>query len=474
MRLETTPNYKLLILGPMLAVIAALVSAWLNQPYAIIATIGITVLTATWWVTEALPIPVTSILPIALFPLFGVLDHKTAASSLGSHVILLLMGAFMLSKAVEKSGVHKRLALNLISFFGEQNPKKILLGLMITSAVLSMWVSNTATTLMLLPIVLAIISGVDDKRFATVLLLGIAYAASVGGMGTPIGTPPNVIFSAVYQANFNQEIGFIEWMKTATPVVVISIPLMALWLGRNLSLTQKINLPVVGQWQPSEKRVLAVFGLVALAWIFRSEPFGGWSGLLNFSSIGDSSIALFGVVLMFLVPSGNHSKDMNADTNLENKSEKLLDWKTATDIPWGMLLLFAGGICVAKAFQASGLSALLGDLLSGLSSWPVIMMILLICLSVTFLTEITSNTATTTLLMPVLAVAGIAANIDPKLLMIPAAMSASCAFMLPVATAPNAIVYGSDKFSITTMVKEGVVLNFMLAVIISAVVYLTV
>lgn len=457
MKTESTLNIKLLLLAPTLALLAVFVAVSFNLSFAICATIGITTLTAVWWITEALPIPATSLVPIALFPMFGVIDHKTAASSLGSHVILLLMGAFMLSKGMEKSGVHKRLAVNLIQLFGADNPRKILLGIMLTAAILSMWVSNTATTLMLLPLVLALADGCDSKRFGIGLLLGVAYAASVGGIGTLIGTPPNVIFAAVYQQQFATEFSFLDWMKIGIPVVLIAIPLMALWLARGLDKKVQLTLPEVGIWSQAEKRVLVIFIVVACMWIFRTEPFGGWTGLVDNTSVGDSTIALLGVVAMFCIQGKNH----------QGEKSYLLDWHTANQIPWGMLLLFAGGICIAKAFDESGLSELMGQGLSGLAQLPTYLMILMICLAVTFTTEVTSNTATTTLLMPVLAAAGVAAGIDPKLLMIPAAMSASCAFMLPVATAPNAIVYGADRFDIKTMVREGLVLNLILAFVIS-------
>lgn len=436
-----------------------------GQTQAIAATAGITLFTAILWVSEALPIPVTSLIPFFAFPMAGVLSHSEAAAALGNHVIILLMGAFMLSKSLEKSNVHSRLAVYMLRLTGDDSAKKLVLAFMLTAAFLSMWISNTATTLMLLPIVLAILPQIKDARIATALLLGIAYAASLGGVGTPIGTPPNIIFMSVYLENQGKEISFLSWMKTGLPIVLIGIPLMALWLTRGLNKLEDYHMPVIGKWQSAEKRVLTVFTLVALAWIFR--PY--WTVWLNMPSVGDSSIALAGVVLMCLIPSGNAAKEGE-----QKSDDRLLDWKTMVTIPWGMLLLFAGGICIAKAFTSSGLSELMGQGLSGLSSLPVPLLILAICLFVTFLTEITSNTATATLLMPILAGAGVAAGIDPALLMMPAAISASCAFMLPVATAPNAIVYGTDKFSIKTMAREGFALNIILAFVITAVVSVTV
>jgi len=446
-----------LILGGVLYV--------MNQPKDIIFTAAITLFVAVLWVTEALPIPATSVIPFAAFPLFGVISHTEAASSLGSHVIMLLMAAFMLSKALEKANLHKRFAIYMLRVTGSGSPLKVILGFMMTTAVLSMWISNTATILMMLPMAIAIINALDNPRFGVALILGIAYAASLGGVGTPIGTPPNIIFMSVYEETQGVEYSFIEWMKTGIPIVIVAIPVMALWLARGIKTVGNIDLPEPGHWTKAEKRVLAIFGTVALAWIFR--PF--WTAWLGITTISDSTIAVAGVVAMFLVNSGNDNGEVDAKGN----NEKLLDWKTANDIPWGMLLLFAGGICIAKAFMASGLSVVMGTWLTGLSTLPVLLLMLCICLFVTFLTEITSNTATSTLLMPILAAAGLAVGVDPKLLMIPAAISASCAFMLPVATAPNAIAYSTEKFDIKTMAREGIVLNILVACVVSVVCYAT-
>lgn len=454
------PRNLLIMLIALLASIAlAAMLMSIGQPKAIALTAAITLLTAVLWVTEALPIPATSLIPFFAFPMAGVISHKEAASALGSHVILLLMGAFMLSKALEKSNVHSRLAFYMLQLTGADSAKRLVLAFMLTAAILSIWISNTATTLMLLPIALAILQHINNPKVSTAILLGIAYAASLGGVGTPIGTPPNIIFMSVYSESQGQEINFLEWMKTGVPIVIIAIPLMALWLTRGLGKISECVIPPVGVWQTAEKRVLVVFAVIALAWVFR--PF--WTEWFAMPLVGDSTIALAGVVAMFVISSGEQDK----------KNEKLLDWKTASSIPWGMLLLFAGGICIAKAFMASGLSELMGQWLTGLSALPVPLLVLSICLFVTFLTEITSNTATATLLMPILATAGVAAGVDPALLMMPAAISASCAFMLPVATAPNAIVYGSDKFAIKTMAREGFVLNIIVAIVVTIVVTIT-
>ncbi len=452
-----------IVFGPVLALLftLGLKQIGLDDKAAIAA--GITLLTVIWWVSEAVPIAAASLVPFALLPVFGIVGHKEVAGALGSHVILLLMGAFMLAKALEKSGAHERLAVYMVRLVGVSSGRRLVFGFMLAAGFLSMWISNTATTLIMLPIALAILSGIDNPKLRLALILGIAYAASVGGIGTPIGTPPNVIFMGVYEELTGKTFSFVQWMGIGVPVVLVSLPIMALWLTRNIKLEAKIILPNPGPWRVEERRTLLVFGLTALAWITRKDPFGGWSGALDMPIVGDSTIALFAVVVMFLVPNGKYSKN--------GQKQRLLDWQTANTIPWGLLLLFAGGIAMAKGFTASGLSAMLGDWLSSLAYMPPILMILTICLVVTYLTEITSNTATATLLMPILAAAALAMGIDPTLLMIPATMAASCAFMLPVATAPNAIAYGLGDIKISDMVREGAVLSFVISVVIGLIGY---
>lgn len=446
-----------LALGPILALLLGAILHTQGVPLPAVWTAGITCLCALWWIFEPIPIPVTSLLPIALFPLLGVLTPEQVGQSVGHPIVLLLLGGFMLSKAMEKSGAHRRIALNMVTLFGGGG-KKLVYGFMAAAAVLSMWISNTATALMLLPIALAVLEQSKDRKLHVALLLGIAYAASVGGMGTPIGTPPNLTFISVYKDTFGEEPTFTTWMGWALPVVVIFIPIIGLWLTRNLKNTEKLRLPDPGDWRKEEIRTLIVFALTALTWMTRKAPNGGWSDLLGLTTANDASVAFVAVITMFLIPNG--------------RGEKLLDWDTAVKVPWGLILLFAGGIAIAKAFTSSGLSASLGDALASYaSSLPLFALVLLICFSVTFLTELTSNTATTFLLMPVLAAAGISAGIDPKLIMVPAAMTASCAFMLPVATGPNAVVFGSERIPIKTMAREGFVLNLIGVIIVSVVTY---
>jgi sodium-dependent dicarboxylate transporter 2/3/5 len=442
-----------LIFGPVAAALLLIVMLDQGVESPIAITSAITLWTGVWWVTEPIPIPVASMLPLALFPTFSILTPAQVGEAYGSPLILLLMAGFILSQAMERSGAHRRVALNMVSFFGGISSRRIVFGFMAAACVLSMWISNTATTLMLLPVALAVIERSPDPKLSVPLLLGIAYASSIGGIGTPIGTPPNLVFREVYANQVGGEIAFLDWMAWGVPVVALFVPLTALWLTRRLTFTGQIELPEVGRWSTAEKRVFAVFCLTALAWITRTQPYGGWSGALGVSGINDASIAMIAVIAMFSIPNG--------------QSGRLLDWESATKIPWGVLILFGGGIAIAKAFVATGLSGLLGEWLSALATLDLILVILSICLTITFLTEITSNTATTSLMLPVLAAAAIAADIQPELLMVPAAMSASCAFMLPVATAPNTIVFSTGRFPIKTMVREGFALNLMGAGVIS-------
>jgi sodium-dependent dicarboxylate transporter 2/3/5 len=455
-----------LIAGPLSALLMYLLvkntSAADNTALAITAAVAI--ICVIWWVFEPVPIPVTSLLPLTIFQLSGVLTANEIGQSYGSPLILLLLGGFILSKSMERSGAHLRLALFMVNLFGNKSSKQLVLGFMVTAAILSMWISNTATTLMLLPVALAVANQAKDKQLAIPLMLSIAFAASIGGIGTPIGTPPNLVFMQVYEQQFNKNIGFTEWMSWGLPVVLCLIPITWLWLTRKLTYSGGFDMPDVGKWSTIEKRVMTVFAVTASAWITRKEPFGGWSSWLDLPAANDASVALIAVILMFIIPAGYNSED--------RKGEKLLDWETATTIPWGILLLFGGGITLAKAFGVSGLSATLAENLSDLSTLPILLMIFAICLGVTFLTETTSNTASTVLLMPVLAATAMGSNIDPKLLMIPAAISASCAFMMPVATAPNSIVYASGFFTTKIMAREGIVLNLCGAVIITTLCYI--
>ena len=426
----------------------------------IVWCLSITLLTAFYWVSGALPIPAASLIPFVLFPISGILTFREAGASLGNHIIILLMGGFMIAKGLEKANLHQRFAIMLLRSIGAKGGIRLIFAFMICGASLSMWISNTASCLILLPIAMAVLKQTDDDDLYLPVLLAVAFSCNLGGIGTLVGTPTNLVFAGVYQTVANQEFGFMRWLKIGFPVLLIGIPLITLWLGRSISKSKPIALPKLGAWSSAEKRVLAVFLLIVFLWIFRLEPFGGWSTWTGIKTAGDSTVALLGVLLMFLIPSGS-----------EKKNSGLLDWATASDIPWGMLILFAGGITIAAAFKSSGTAQLIGDMLAGLANLPPFAILLVVCLSVTFLTEITSNVATTTLLMPILAAAATSAQMPVEFLMVPAAMSASCAFMLPVATTPNAIVFGSGHVTVKQMAHEGIVINLMMAVVISGVCY---
>ncbi|MTJ00971.1 SLC13 family permease [Idiomarina piscisalsi] len=444
---------KHLALGPLTALIVLLATQLANMPLTAALTLSTVVWVAWWWVTECIPLPVTSLLPFVLLPVFGVIDTSTAAGALGDNIILLFMGAFMLAKAVEASGVHKRMALTLIARIGADNGRKVVISFMAATAFLSMWISNTAGVLALLPVALALADASEDESFQRALLLGLAYSGSLGGIATLVGTPPNLIFASIYQNITGTEFSFTRWLGIGLPMVLLGLPVIALWLTRHVKLTKPLELPTTSKMTTYEKRVLMVFGAVVFLWITRTAPFGGWTGFLGLGSLNDATVALAGVVAMFVIPSG------------KVKHEKLLNWTLAKDIPWGILLLFAGGICLARGVMESGLGDIIGQSLTALGALPLWLLIFVLTLTVSFVTEVTSNTATATLLMPILAATATALQLPIELLMIPAVIACSCAFCMPVATPPNSIVFASKRITIKAMAREGVVLNVLLAVI---------
>ena len=447
----------MLLVGPLVG--AGLGGAMLHSGWSSDAawTAGVAALTALWWVFEPIPIPATSLIPIAVFPLVNVLNADSVGSAYGDELILLLLGGFMLSSAMEKSGAHRRIAIAMVNLMGGGGGRRLVFGFMATSALMSMWISNSATSLMLLPIVMAVVEKTKSPRLTTALLLGVAYSASVGGIGSPVGTPPNLIFMQNYYEATGVEVTFLQWMSWTWPIMLVMIPLMGFWLTRNLPQGESIDLPNVGKWRAEEVRTLLVFAATALLWVTRKDPFGGWSALLNLPDANDASVALLAAVAMFLIPNGRGSN--------------LLDWQTAKKIPWGVLLLFSSGIVLARAFVSSGLSSAMGEAISGWGHLPPLAIVGITCLSITFLTEVTSNTATANLLMPILAASATSLGVEPKLLMVPATISVSFAFMLPVATTPNAVVYSSQKISVRTMAREGFILNLLGAVVVTCICY---
>lgn len=467
--------------GPVVAVIVyfGLPAESLTGPGR--GTAGVAALMAVWWLTEAIPLPATSLLPIALFPLLGAASAKAAAAPYASDLIYLFMGGFILGLGMERWGLHKRVALVIISFVGT-GPRRLIAGFMLATALMSMWVSNTATAIMMLPIGMSVISlvrarvGEEDRdvgNFATCLLLGIAYGASIGGVGTLIGTPPNLVLANFVSDELGIELTMAKWLRVGLPLVAVFLPVAWLYLtafaypvrlkqipgGRALIHEELAKL---GPMKRGEWIVFLVFMLTAMAWIFRPKlvEFGEAHDLVVFSGLGDSVIAVLAALILFVTP-----------VNVKTRTFAM-DWETARKLPWGILLLFGGGLSLASAMQANGVSALIGEQFAVLSGVPTVVIILVVAGVVIFLTELTSNTAVTTTLMPILAGAAVGLGVEPMMLLVPAAIAASCAFMLPVATPPNAIVFSSGQVSVFQMAKAGLWLNLIGMVIVTGLMYL--
>jgi sodium-dependent dicarboxylate transporter 2/3/5 len=423
-------------------------------------TAAVTVLCMTWWVLEALPTAATAMVPLVVFPLAGVLKERQVAASYGDPVIMLFMGAFMMSRAIEHWGTHRRIAHALVTRIGSTSGPRILLALMLTTTLGSFWINNTAMALMMLPVALAALEDDKSGKLAVPVLLGVAYCASIGGIATPIGTAPNGVFQSNYYAITQRTIPFHEWIIVGSVVAFLMMAAAWLVLSWPLRGTPAVHVRETGKWTPAQVRTLIVFGLAALAWITREVPFGGWSGLLPQTfdgNEGDMCVAIAGALAMFFFPSGDVPK------------KRLLDWTIAASIPWGVLILFGGGIAIASAFKTSGLSEVIGNAVTGIQDWPPLALVAVLCLVVTFLSEVTSNTATANILMPILGAAAVSNGMEPAVLMFPATLANSLAFMMPVGTPPNAIVYGSGRVRIIDMVRYGFVLNLIGVVIVTLV-----
>lgn len=444
------------------------------------AVLGTSAWMAVWWITEALPIYATALLPLALFPLLAVHSAGEVSRSYMDPNIVLFMGGFFLAAALQKWQLHKRIALNILARIGNQTGR-LIAGFLLATAFLSMWVSNTATALMMLPIAAAVIEDIQarglpaNSRLPSVLMLSVAYGASIGGVATLIGTPPNIVFAAQYKSLFPHlpEIGFGQWMMFGFPFAAVFLFFTWFYLAK---VQKPGEVPAVVGQSPIERKlrelrplsngecgVGIVFILTALAWIFRVDlPLGfmtipGWASALGIAPfVHDSTVAIAATLLLFSIPID------------WRRREFLLDWKHASSIPWGILILFGGGIALAQGYQSTGLDLWIGSALTQFDQFPLFLTILFLCLGVSFLTEFTSNTATATLLLPIAGAAAVGMDIPPALLMIPAAVSASCAFMLPIATPPNAIVFGSGHLTIPRMAGAGIWLNFAGAILISA------
>ncbi len=457
-------------LGPLLAAALGLLTWRLGLPGPACWTAVITTLCAVWWIGEPIPLAATSLVPFALLPMVGVLDFRAVASAYGHHLVLLMLGGTIVSHAMERSGAHRRIALGLVRTVGSDGGRRLVLGFMLASAISSMWMSNTATTVMLLPVALAVIAASEGKQLTIPLLLAVPYGASIGGSGTPIATPPTLSFLEQHHTLTGADISFTEWMGFGVPVVVAMVPLSWLWLSRKLRGSSPLSLPDLGPWRPSERRVLVVFALMAMLWMTRAGPYGGWGHWLGVAeTAGDSTVALLAVVALFVLPSGDAPGERLLDGRVFAPPTEADTDDPPTPIPWGIFFLIGGGIAIGKAFDASKLSETFGEALVFLAAWPSWLVIPSLCLIAIFTTEVTSNTAMANILMPILGAAAIAGGIDPQTLMLPAVFGLNYAFMLPVATAPNALVYGTGRVTTGQMAREGFALNLIGAVVITVV-----
>lgn len=427
---------------------------------------------AVWWLTEAIPISATALLPLVCLPLFGVASIRDAAAPYARDLILLFFGGFILGLALARCNLHRRIALFTLSIVGD-SPSRLVAGFMLATAIMSMWVSNTATALLMLPIALSVLAQLTDEadpgpfraNFARCLLLGIAYAASVGGVATLVGTPPNLVLAAFVRDQYDADISMAHWMLVMVPLAAVFLPIV--WIG----LTRFIfpirgpapadatdaramirrRLQELGPMSRAEWTVALVFAFTALAWITRPliNSLGETLASAPLADLNDATIAILAAMLLFVIP-----------TNLSRR-EFAMDWKTAETLPWGILILFGGGLSLAAAITATGLDRAIGGSLTGLAGVPPIVAILAVTTTIVFLTELTSNTAIATAVLPVLAAAAPAIGVEPGALLIPAAIGASFAFMLPVATPPNAIIFGSGQIRVADMARAGFAFNLV-------------
>lgn len=454
-------------LGVLLFIVMLLLPAPAGMEDVAWRTAAVAALMATWWILESMPIAVTSLLPVVLFPVLGISPISETTSPYANPLIFLFLGGFIIAIGMQRWQLHRRIALRIVSFVGVK-PTSIIIGFILASAFLSMWVSNTATALMMLPIAISVLQFMDNNKdsslpvtnFEIVLVLAIAYACNIGGIATLIGTPPNALLAGFMLENYGVEISFARWMLIGIPLVVVMLPIMYLLLTKLVYPIKIKELPggysiiknqlkSMGNISTPESRVAVVFTITAALWMFRPLLANAVPGL------SDAGIAIFGAMSLFIIPSGS------------DEQQKLLLWNDLKELPWGILILFGGGLSLAMGITSSGLATWIGDGVSGLGALPLLLLIVMVITIVVFLTEITSNTATTAAFLPIIASSAIGLGQDPMLFILPAAIAASCAFMLPVATPPNAVVYGSGKISIPQMAKAGLWLNIIVTVLFS-------
>lgn len=454
-----------LLLGPVIMALTLLTPAPFGMSADSWLVLGLTFWMASWWISEAVPIPVTSFLPLVVAPLLGLNSLAAVAQPYAHPLIFLFLGGFIISIAMERWSLHKRIALHTMLFVGSK-PSQQIGGIMLVTAFLSMWMSNTATAVMMLPIALSIMQLLkqDDENspFGKAMLLAIAYAASIGGLATLIGTPPNALMAAFLADNYDIQIGFAEWMMVGLPLSIVLLALSWLWLTKAAYKVDQVaavetkslfreQLTKLGNMQRGEKAVLAIFSVTAFCWIFRP-----WLADLTGLPLDDTIIAMAAALLLLVLP-------------LDSKNTRILTWDETRKLPWGILMLFGGGLSLAALITKSGLAAFIADQVILLGDVPFWVMILVVTAVIVFLTEVTSNTATAAGFLPLLAPVALAMSGTPLTLVIPAAIAASCAFMMPVATPPNAIVFSSGQLKIADMVKAGFALNIISVAVVSVV-----
>ncbi|HPG06098.1 MAG TPA: SLC13 family permease [Saprospiraceae bacterium] len=440
--------------------------------------VGVTLLMAVWWMTEAISIFMTALVPLALFPLLGILSASATAENYGHNYVLMLLGGFFLARAIEYQGLHRRIALYIIRLIGTSR-RKLLLSFMVATAFLSLWIANVAVVLMLLPIAMALIvkdeSAGSGSRFGLAMMLSIAYAASIGGTGSLIGTPPNMVLAGLLNELYPEapEISFFTWLKAGLPVVILGLPLLWLFMINYFGISGRFDESdeiIEDQWNAlgriskGERRVFILFTLTALGWIFRrSIDFGwfvipGWSDLLGITNmVHDSTVAIAGALLLFMVSDGG--------------GQRLLTWKEASQVPWGVVLIVGGGYALAAAFGDTGLAVWIGGHLRFIGSLPPWMILLAVVTIMVFLTEVNSNTATANIFLPVWASMALAGQVNPLILMIPATIACSFAFMLPSGTGTNAVVFASGRVRIPEMARCGFQLNLISILFLTLVLY---
>jgi sodium-dependent dicarboxylate transporter 2/3/5 len=480
-----------LLLGPVLALAAWLLlpaaepgagSAGAGLDPAGRATAAVAIWMAVWWLTEAVPLAATALLPVVLFPLLGVADIRAATAPYANPLIFLFLGGFLLGLAVQRFGLHRRIALWILLRVGT-SPRALVGGFMLAAALLSMWISNTATAIVMLPIGVSVLgllaeqAGADAdpaarRAFGTALVLGIAYACSIGGTGTLVGTPPNLVLAAYVREHYGTDLGMLRWLGIGLPLVAVLLPLTWLYLTRIAFRLPATALPGgrtvlaaelarLGPMGSGERVTATVFALTAAGWLLRPQ-LADWTGL---DGLTDAGIAMLGALMLFVLPAGPRPAPGQA-------RPRALDWETAKAVPWQILILFGGGLSLASAIAANGVDGFVASGLGGLAGLPTWVLVLAVAALVVLLTEITSNTAVTTTLMPVLAATATATGAPPGMLLTAAALAASCAFMLPVATPPNAIVFASGQVSIAQMARAGAGLNLLAVLVVTAVVTL--